>query len=97
MSQYTRLANSDEQERAIETIEKWLKKLNKSICGYTKIGKYYDTVILDLVFHGNNIYVHVNGFEDTDYGNPGVTVNGVHIKGDWDFETFKEAVEKKEE
>lgn len=97
MSQYTRLANSDAQEEAIKTIEEWLEQLNKSICGSVKIGKYYDTVILDLEYHGNNIYVHVNGFEDTDYGNPGVTVNGVHIKGDWDFETFKEAVEKKEE
>jgi len=96
MSQYTRLACSDEQERAIATIEKWLKKLNKNICGSTKIGKYYDTVILDLEFHGNNIYVHSNGFEDTDFGNEGVTVNNVHIENEGQFEKFKDAVMKDE-
>lgn len=97
MSKYTRLACSDAQEEAIATIEKWLKELEKPICGSTKIGKYYDTVILDLEFHGNNIYIHSNGFDDTDNGYNGVEVNNVHIKGDWDFETFKEAVEKKKE
>jgi hypothetical protein len=91
MSSYARFANSDEQEYAIKKIESWLNKINVEIVGGAKIGKNYDTVILDLTYQGGEIYVHINGFEDTDYGNPGVLVNDVHIKEN-DFDLFKKTI-----
>jgi len=92
MSFATRLATNDEQEKVIKIIESWLKKLDKVIVGGTRIGKYYDTVILDLTHNGSEIYIHSNGWDDTDYGNPGVEVNGVHIIGPNCFEDFKNVV-----
>lgn len=92
MSFATRLASSDEQENAIRTIENWLKRLDLKIVGGTTIGKYYDTVILDLTHNGSEIYVHANGWDDTDHGYPGVEVNGVHIVGPNCFENFKNVV-----
>lgn len=91
MSKYTRLASNDEQEEVIRTIEKWAKKIGKPICGAVTVGKYYDTVILDLTYNGSEIYVNANGWDDTDHGYPGVVVNGTHITGPDQFETFKEA------
>ena len=92
MSYATRFATNKVQEEVINVIEKWLKEMNFKIVGGTRIGKYCDTIILDLTYQGGEIYIHSNGFEDTDYGNPGVTVNDIHIKGKHDFETFKNAV-----
>lgn len=97
MSFATRMATTDEQENAIATIEKWLKSVGKQVVGGTTIGKYYDTVILDLTHNGGEIYVHANGWEDTEFGNPGVTVNGVHVRDEESFDEFKEALENKEE
>jgi len=91
MSQYTRLASNDDQESVIRTIERWAKRIGKPICGADLIGKYHDTVILDLSYHGSEIYVNANGWDDTDHGYPGVTVNDVHITGPDQFETFKAA------
>lgn len=96
MSFATRLAKNDVQEEAIAQIEKWLKKLGKQVVGGTAIGKYYDTVILDLTYNGGEIYVHSNGFEDTDHGYEGVTVNDVHIKDENCFLDFKNAVQRGE-
>ncbi len=91
MSQYTRLASNDEQEKVIATIERWAKRIGKPICGADLIGKYHDCVILDLTYQGCEIYVHANGWEDTEHGYPGVTCKNVHIQGPDCFETFKEA------
>ena len=79
MSFATKLANNDIQEEAIKKIETWLKKLNKKVVGGTKIGKYYGTVILDLTYQGGEIYIHEDGFNETEYGNPGVTVNDIPV------------------
>lgn len=92
MSFATRLASNDLQEEAIKVIEKWCKRIKRNIVGGTTIGKYYDTAILDLTYNGSEIYVHSNGFEDTDHGYPGVTVNDVHIPNENSFEIFKNAV-----
>jgi len=92
MSQYTRLASNDDQESVIKTIERWAKKIGRPICGAELIGKYHDTVILDLSYHGSEIYVHANGWEDTDHGYPGVTCKNIHITGPDQFETFRNAV-----
>ena len=92
MSFATRMASNDVQEDAIRTIERWCKRLHKSLVGGTCIGKYYDTVILDLTYNGSEIYIHSNGFEETEYGNAGVTVKGTPITSEDDFETFKQAI-----
>ena len=97
-SQYTRLGQTDEQEEAIATIEKWVKKLGKSIVGADTIGKHPQTVILDLNHHGSEIYIKTNGFEDKESENgrhiyPGVEVYGIHIPTDKDFDIFKKAIE----
>ena len=93
MSFATRLASNNEQENAIKTIEYWLKRLGKVVVGGTTIGKYYDTVILDITHNGSEIYIHSNGWDDTDHGYPGVEVNGIHITGPNKFEEFKKAIE----
>lgn len=85
MSFATRLAQNDEQEAAIRKIESWVKKSGLRIVGGTQIGKYYDTVILDLTHNGSEIYIHSNGFEDTDHGYPGVTVYNEPVKNYTDF------------
>lgn len=96
-SQYSRLGQTDAQESAISTIEKWLKKLDKRVSGGDTIGKHPQTVILDLMHHGSEIYIKTNGFEDkeTEYGSvyPGVEVYGVHIPTNKDFAIFKKAIE----
>lgn len=89
MSQYTRLASTDLQEEAIRKIESWVKRAKKYIVGADTIGKYPQTVILDLTYNGCEIYVHSDGFEDTEYGNPGVTVCGEPV---YNYEDFKNAL-----
>ena len=91
MSKYSRLASTDLQEEAISQIESWVKRAKKCIVGADTIGKYPQTVILDLTYHGSEIYVHADGFEDTEYGNPGVTVNGEAV---YDYQDFKKALEE---
>lgn len=90
MSRFTRLAVNDVQEEVIATIERWAEKIGKPIVGGIAQGKNYETVVLDLTYQGCEIYVHANGWDDTDFGNPGVTVNDVHIK-ESDFLKFKNA------
>jgi len=95
-SRYTRFAQTDDQEDAINTIERWLKKLGKSVVGSTTIGKRPQTVILDLTHQGSELRINSNGFEDTDGGYPGVEVYGKHIETDQDFEDFKDAIENRD-
>lgn len=96
-SSYTRLAQTDAQEEAVKTIEKWLKKLGKRVSGGTTIGKHPQTVILDIKYQGSEIYIKTDGFEDheSERGTiyPGVEVYGVHIPTNKDFDIFKKAVE----
>lgn len=94
MSFATRMASNDVQEKAIKKIEWWLEKIDKKVVGGTTIGKYQDTVILDLTYQGGEIYVHSNGFEDTDNGYPGVTVNDIPVNS---FYEFKKAINNKED
>lgn len=90
MSQFTRLASTDLQEEAIRKVESWAKRAKQCIVGADCIGKYPQTVILDLTYHGSEIYVHSDGFEDTALGNPGVTVNGEAV---YNYQDFKRALE----
>lgn len=39
----------------VRKIEGWLNKLGKRIVGGTAIGKYYDTLILDISYQGGEI------------------------------------------
>jgi len=82
MSQYTRVASTDEQEESIVEVERWTKKINKRIVGGKKIGKYTQTLILDLTHYGSEIYINSNG---------DITVNDIHVH---DFDAFKNAVNK---
>lgn len=61
MSQYTRISSTNEQESAIQKIEKWVKQAGLHLCGGTTIGKHPQTVILDLTHHGAEIYVDDDG------------------------------------
>ena len=91
LHQGTCLINLSRFEEAISQIESWVKRAKKCIVGADTIGKYPQTVILDLTYHGSEIYVHADGFEDTEYGNPGVTVNGEAV---YDYQDFKKALEE---
>ena len=90
MSEFSRLASTDLQEEAIRKVESWVKRAKQCIVGADCIGKYPQTVILDLTYHGSEIYVHSDGFEDTALGNPGVTVNGEAV---YNYQDFKRALE----
>lgn len=61
MSKYSRLAETDIQEKVISLIEKELNKRGIRIVGATRIGKYPQTVILDLTHQGSEISVSSNG------------------------------------
>ena len=61
MSKYTRLATTEEQEAAIQNIEKWAKRLSLKIVGATTISKSTQTVILDLTHQGSEIYISSDG------------------------------------
>ena len=89
MSEFSRLASTDLQEEAIRKVESWAKRAKHPIVGADCIGKYPQTVILDLTYHGSEIYVHADGFEDTCLGNPGVTVNGEAV---YNYQDFKNAL-----
>jgi hypothetical protein len=93
-SRYSRYADTDMQEDAIKLIEKWVRKVGLSIVGGDKIGKYPQTVILDLKYQDGAIRVNENGFEDTDNGFPGVKVYGVQIPSESDFGKFKRVIEE---
>ena len=61
MSQWTRLASSDTQEEGIKRIEKLVQEAGKNIMEGVIIGKSPQIVILDLVYHGSEIYVSSDG------------------------------------
>ena len=61
MSRYTRLASTDEQERAISKLERKLEAKGIKLKGGTTIGKSPQTVILDLTYQGGEIRINSDG------------------------------------
>jgi hypothetical protein len=62
MSQWTRLASTDEQEETIAALEKTIDSMDDyRICGGTTIGKSPQTVILDVTYQGSEIYIDADG------------------------------------
>jgi len=97
-SKWTTMGSTEEQEAAIATIEKWLKKMKMTPRSGATIGKSPQTVILDLQGQDAAIYISSSGFADKMVGTsafPGVKVYGVHIKTENDFELFKKTIEDK--
>lgn len=66
----------------LEEIVDWVTKAGKQIVGGTAIGKYYDTLILDLTHQGSEIYW------DLDSGR--IEVNDEEVD---DYESFRDALE----
>jgi len=60
-SSITRAADTNEQEEALATVEEWAKKHNIIIRLGTKIGRYPQTVILDIKYQDNAIYIRPDG------------------------------------
>ena len=52
---------SEEQRRAANKVCKWCEELGHYIVGGTAIGKYYDTLILDLTHYGQQIRIDEDG------------------------------------
>lgn len=42
------------------TMAKWLSEIGKKIVGGTAIGKYYDTLVLDVTYQGSEIYYDID-------------------------------------
>lgn len=57
----TRLADTDVQEKSIQILEKWAKKMDIKLSPGTKIGQYPQTVVIDIRWHDNAIYVDSEG------------------------------------
>ena len=55
------MASTDEQENSIKEVENAFKQNSISIAGVTTIGKEPQTVILDVHYHGSEIYVNPAG------------------------------------
>ena len=75
----------------VNKVASWTEKAGKGIVGGTAIGKNYSTLILDLTYQGNEIYINteddtieVNGIEVQDYNSfvsaLGGTVNQDEVK-----------------
>lgn len=75
-SKYSRYASTDEQESAINELETTLSKLGKRVVGGTTIGKYPQTVVLDLTYQGGEIRIHPR----SDEGYSGVSINDIKIQ-----------------
>lgn len=46
--------------KEVKKVANWLSKLDKSISGGTAIGKYYDTLILDIKYQQGEISINSN-------------------------------------
>ena len=73
-----RYADTDEQERALEIIERLAKEIGVGIRFGTKVGKYPQTIILDHKYQDNAICIHTNGSIEIGNGE----------FGSWDDEYF---------
>ena len=69
--------------RDVQQIARWAEKSGKQIVGGTAIGRGYDTLVLDLTYHGSEIYY------DTDEGT--IEVNGQPVDS---WESFSKAIEE---
>jgi len=92
-SQFSRYADTDEQEQLINELENTLKELGKRIVGGTTIGKRPQTVVLDLKYQGSEIYVNASDEERGRDAN--VKINGV-VVDPTDVEAVKKAIEPKQ-
>ena len=61
MSRFTRMASTNSQEEAIQTLEETLKRINKKLVGGVTCGKSPQTVVLDLTYQGSEIRVNAEG------------------------------------
>jgi hypothetical protein len=51
-------ANRPEHHANAKKALRWLHKLiGRNFCGCTAIGKYYDTLILDITYQGSEVYI----------------------------------------
>lgn len=65
------------------TMAKWLSEIGKKIVGGTAIGKYYDTLILDVTYQGSEIYYNTD--------NETIEVNGKKIP--FNKDSFLQAIQ----
>jgi len=49
-----------EAVRLVKKAASWAEKAGKKITGGTAIGKYYDTIVLDMKYQGSEIYINLN-------------------------------------
>ena len=61
ISSWLKRNGSPEQQRSARKICKWCEDLGHGIVGGTAVGKYYDTLILDLTYNGGQISVYDDG------------------------------------
>ncbi len=61
ISSWLRKNGSYEQRKSASKICRWCEDLGHRIVGGTAIGKYYDTLILDLTYQGGEISVYDDG------------------------------------
>jgi hypothetical protein len=93
-SRYSRHAQTDEQEELITQLEQTLSQLGKRIVGVITIGKFPQTVILDLTYNGAEIYVNASN-PDRDR-KASVKINNVEVDPS-DVESVKSAITSKGE
>ncbi|MFM2010683.1 MAG: hypothetical protein RLZZ479_1074 [Bacteroidota bacterium] len=58
-SNILKFAKEKGAESLVKQIARWAKKVDKQIVGGTAIGKYYDTLILDLTYQGGEIRINL--------------------------------------
>ena len=56
--------------KEVNQIDRWLKKLGKYISGGTAIGKYYDTLVMDISYQDAAIYLDTDTNKLKLYGTP---------------------------
>lgn len=61
ISSWLKKNGSPEQRRSASKICRWCEDLGHRIVGGTAVGKYYDTLILDLTYQGGEISVYDDG------------------------------------
>jgi len=52
----------------VSKVARWAESVGKYISGGTAIGKYYDTLVLDMQYHGAEIYINLDTDEIKLYG-----------------------------
>ena len=75
--------------RLVNTVAGWAEKVGKRIVGGTAIGKYYNTLVLDMTYQGSQIYINCEKETVELYGEP--------VYSFQDFKRVYEADEEEEE